>query len=143
MKTETKLELYLHPKQKDSWIQGFDLEKYLKDKGLIKRCLSLEDKVVKGWIKNPETYSEEYKNIHPFLWGSVEDCSGRRDVAYLYWHDGRVIVSWRWLEDRWHSNNPALLASSSSETLPSSDTSTLDSAIKICKENGLVIYKPL
>ena len=100
MKTETKLELYLHPKQKDSWIQGFDLEKYLKDKGLIKRCLSLEDKVVKGWIKNPETYSEEYKNIYPFLWGSIED-------------GDEVVVGWRWLEDGWYAHDPALLASSS------------------------------
>lgn len=106
-------ELYLHWKQSsgDGMI-GSDLEKHLEETGLVDRAFSLENEVVKGWIANPSTYPEEFKDKAVFLWKSKRASGDDRSVAYLIWDDRHVIVRWRWLEGGWHGNHPALLASS-------------------------------
>ena len=107
-----QLELYLHLKQRDGgWVSGFDLDQHLRDEGLYERTLSLEDTEVKGWLENPKTYPEEYKDKAVFLWKSQRDSGDCCRVAYLIWDDGRVIVGWHWLEYRWRGNYPVLLAS--------------------------------
>ena len=105
--------LYLAPGQQNGgWMKGFDLEKHLEETKLIDRAYSLEDELVKGWIANPSTYPEEFKKKAVFLWKSQRTSGSDREVAYLYWDDDRVIVSWDWLEDRWYGYDPVLLASS-------------------------------
>jgi len=105
--------LYLHNKQKNGgWIKGFDLDTYLKEEGLLNRCFSLEDEVVKGWLADSSTYPEEFKGKAVFLWRSQRASGGDRNVACLIWSDGQVIVRWDWLGDDWHGYNPVLLASS-------------------------------
>lgn len=105
--------LYLHDKQKnDGWINGSNLEKHLEETKLIDRCFSLEDELVKGWIANPSTYPEEFKDKAIFLWKSKRSSGGYTHVAYLYWRDDCVLVSWYWLERWWGGDHPALLASS-------------------------------
>ena len=109
-----KFELYLHPKQRKvgEWIGGFEFDKYLHENGLYERTLSLGDLEVKGGLENPETYPEEYRGKAVFLWKTQRGSGVRREVAYLVWHDGRVIVRWYWLVGRWDGDNPVLLASS-------------------------------
>ena len=42
---------------------------------------------------------------------STKRTSGdNRNVAYLIWNDGQVVVNWNWLDNRWNGNNPILLA---------------------------------
>ena len=107
------VELFRHEKQKNGgWIKGFELDKYLNEEGLIDRCFSVDDEIVKNWIKHPETYPEELKKVYPFLWKSQLASGDDRSVAYLVWDGGRVFVSWYWLENAWSGFNPVLLASS-------------------------------
>ncbi|MFH1473189.1 MAG: hypothetical protein ABIF06_02155, partial [bacterium] len=73
---------------------------------------SLDHPLVKGWIENPSTYPEEFKNKAIFLWKSKRASGSSRSVADLIWHDERVIVDWCWLGGRWDGDDPALLASS-------------------------------
>lgn len=115
MKTSPKkTELYLWDKQKSNeYSTGFEVETHLKETGLIERCLSLEDEIVKEWIKNPKTYPEEYKKVYPYLWKSTGGRRGFRRVACLDWYDARVVVNWHWLDSWWYGSDPALLASSS------------------------------
>jgi hypothetical protein len=106
-----KYQLYLHTTQeKGGWIKGFDLEAHLKETGLLERCFSLEDELVKNWIANPTSYPEEFKRKAIFLWGSRRDSGVDRSVAYLIWRDGEVLVDWSWLDNGWDGDNPALLA---------------------------------
>ena len=109
----TSYELYLAPSQRDGGsMKGFDLEKHLQGENLIDRTMSLEDEMVKGWIADPSTYPEEFKGKAVFLWKSQRNSGSDRIVAYLIWHDDRVVVNWHWLEDFWNGDNPVLLASS-------------------------------
>ena len=92
------------------WMGGFDLEEHLRKNNLIAQAYGLEDELVKGWIANPETYPEEFKNKAVFLWKSTQDLvDGHRSVRYLNWDDGRVVVRWRWLGFDWYGRGPALL----------------------------------
>jgi len=110
-----KFELYFHPKQKEQggWVGGFEFDKHLRETSRFECTRSLEDEEVKGWLENPETYPEEYRNKAIFLWKSLRDSGDVRYVAYLVWFSGRVFVRWRWLEGGWCGYDPVLLASSS------------------------------
>ncbi len=104
--------LYLHEKQKTApWISGYDLEAHLKKTGLIDRCFSLEDDLIKGWLANPSTYPEEFKGRWVNLWKSAQGRDGGRNVPCLSWDGGKVIVHWPWLSRDWGIHGPALLAS--------------------------------
>ncbi len=106
-------ELYFHPTQEGGGvIDGFELFRHLDQTGMIKRASSLESPEVKGWLDNPTTYPDEFKDKVVSLWGSVRESGGRRRVAYLVWYGDRVLVLWRWLGDDWRRDCPALLASS-------------------------------
>ena len=110
-----KFEHYFHPKQKEQggWVGGFEFDKHLRETSRFECTRSLEDEEVKGWLENPETYPEEYRNKAIFLWKSLRDSGDVRYVAYLVWFSGRVFVRWRWLEGGWCGYDPVLLASSS------------------------------
>jgi hypothetical protein len=46
------------------------------------------------------------------------DSGDDRNVAYLIWNDGKVLVNWNWLDNDWNGNNPALLANLIISLLP-------------------------
>ncbi|MDO8569452.1 MAG: hypothetical protein Q7R89_01545 [bacterium] len=108
---QSTFQLYLAPGQENGGtIRGYDLEKYLKEGGLMDRAFSLEDELVKGWIADPSTYPEELKGKAVFLWKSKRSSGDSTIVAYLCWNDGCVVVGWDWFGDWWHGRRPALLA---------------------------------
>lgn len=105
-------ELYLHPEQAiGGWIGGQELEAHLEETGRIKRALSSESPEVKGWIADPPSYPEEFKEKSVLLWGSRRDSGDLRFIAYLVWFDGKVLIRWDLLKIGWNHNDPALLAS--------------------------------
>ena len=104
--------LHLAPEQKKGgWITVTDMDEHLRKEKLIDRTMGLEDEVVKGWLADPSTYPEEFKNKAVFLWKSQRSSGGRR-IACLVWGGGRVIVSWDWLGCGLCGCGPVLLASS-------------------------------
>jgi len=106
-------EPYLAPGQQNgAWMKGFDLDKHLEETKLIDRTMSLDDELVKGWLADPSTYPEEFKNKAVFLWKSKRSSGDGAFVAFLFWRVGRVILIWRWLGGRWLGASPVLLASS-------------------------------
>ncbi|MEX2013320.1 MAG: hypothetical protein WD897_00170 [Parcubacteria group bacterium] len=104
-------ELYLHPKQTSGGVRGYDLERYLHKDGLFSRCRGLEDEKVQSWIVNPYSYPEELKGKVVFLWKTTRGFGNKREVAYLIWYEGRVIVDWCRLDLEWDDYLPALMAS--------------------------------
>ena len=85
-------------------MSGFRLYDYLSETGLIERCLSVGDPVVKGWCEHPETYSEQFRNFDPefdnkrvYLWKSTRHASDSLrtlEIAYLRISGDKVIVEW-------------------------------------------------
>ncbi len=109
--------LDLHPTQEDGEvIQGWDLEKYYDGPEFKGRHYSLESPEVKGWIRDPTTYPDEFKGKAVFLWESRRWFSGFRKVACLAWDGRHVGVRWCWLGHGWHRLGPALLASNSKQS---------------------------
>ncbi|TAL49346.1 hypothetical protein EPN83_01190 [Patescibacteria group bacterium] len=67
----TGIKLYFHPKQKEGGlIKGYDLEKHLRETGIINRCLSLKDEEVKGWLANP-TPTRKSSRVRTFSFGEA------------------------------------------------------------------------
>ncbi len=116
------IELYLHPKQKEGWVQGYELYQHLKDEKLLDDCLTLENLEE---IQNfgLEEFNKYFKNKYVFGWNSVRD----GDVPYLCGFGGEVVLHWYHLDYSWNALNPALRRKSSEiETKPSSEPETLD-----------------
>jgi len=111
----SKFKLFLHHEQGEhGGVTGLEIEHYLLATLLIFRALSLESPEVKGWIENPESYPDEFKDKTVFLWGSIIEFSdGSRSVKCLQWSKARnrVTVSQNSLEFEWSSRGPALLRS--------------------------------
>lgn len=110
-------EIYIAVDQENgNAMTGFDLERHLTIVGLMGRCASLEDLLIKGWIANPSTYPEELKKKNIFLWRHAVTSGGFRRVACLVWEPVhcRVEVKWRWLRHEWTAESPALLLRSRS-----------------------------
>jgi len=112
-------DLYLAPEQLcGGWINGLDLEKHLKESGLIDRTLSLDDQLVQNWIKSPSTFPKELKGKKLILWKSQDSTYSKELarkiplVAYLFWYCGRVLVDSWWLENPLSGKDPVLLSRS-------------------------------
>ena len=106
-------QLYLAPGQKDNGeMSGVDLERHLKDTGLVNLCFSGEDELVKSWIRDPSTFPEELKKRTAFLWKTYCD-DGSRRIGCLDWHPGLEKVLIRWIPIRGNNKfgyfRPALL----------------------------------
>ena len=93
--------------------------------------------------KNP-TFADEYKHTATH-W---QDAQGKWCFVAFYRWDGERYVFVRrcdsgWGDDWWFP----VVRKSSSQNLGTDNSALkpldLDSAIKICKENGLIVYKPL
>ena len=111
MVKKTGFILYLHYQQMyKGLVKGSNLAVYLVVSGLIDRCFSLRDSLIKGWIANPSTYPEKLKDKAVFLWNSRKQVSRTRHlVAYLIWDGRRVLVCWGWLGVGLAEDSPALL----------------------------------
>lgn len=105
------IELYLHPKQINGYIQGHELYQYLKDENLLEDCLTLED--LKDIQKlGLEEFNKYFKDKYVFAWKSVVGGS----VPCLVGGGGRVVLSWYWLDDDWGADSPALRRKSALST---------------------------
>ncbi|MFZ2522071.1 MAG: hypothetical protein WAX44_00405 [Minisyncoccia bacterium] len=118
MAAATKIyELYYHERQcNNSWVNGEDLEKYLRKEKPEVFQSSLDSELVKGWIAHPETYPEEFRKIHPCLWGSahhkklVYPSGTYRFVYCLSWSvGGEVVVKGRFVNEPFYHDCPALV----------------------------------
>ena len=111
MVKKTGFVLYHHYQQMyKGLVKGSNLAVYLVVSGLIDRCFSLRDSLIKGWIANPSTYPEKLKDKAVFLWNSRKQVSRTRHlVAYLIWDGRRVLVCWGWLGVGLAEDSPALL----------------------------------
>ena len=106
-----KCELYLAPGQQGGkQMKGIDLEEHLQKKNLISRVCGLDDRLIKEWIANPETYPEEFKSKDVFLWKVPQVRAGGYFIPYLYWNNGRVMWDCDWIGNIWDDDRPALLA---------------------------------
>ncbi len=104
----SKVELYLHDKQKDSGrIVGNYLYEHLKETDLLKTCLGLHD-AVEIQKKGIAAFRKLFGNKAVFCWKSVvRDRDDDLGVPYVYGDGGEVVVRWNWLVDDWRDRNPA------------------------------------
>lgn len=113
--SNVKVELYRHEAQGADrrGIDGEDLNKHIRETGLIGRCLSFEDEIVKGWIADPSTYPEEFKGMEVFLWKSRRKYGEHIEcIGCLVWRTNpKVVESWVSLSTRWCYDGPALVRS--------------------------------
>jgi hypothetical protein len=79
------------------FISGLSMERRLRKDGLIDRAFRLEDSLIQKWIKNDNTYPEQFRDSETIvcLWGSVSRIDGRRHVTALAWDsdDGLEITT--------------------------------------------------
>lgn len=143
------IELWLHPKQKDGYIEGNDLYAHLKENNLLESCLKLEDleEIQKLGI---DEFRKYFTGKWIYAWGTVRHRDGLLRVPCLYDVGDMVVLDWYWLDNDWIACNPALRVASTSSSTPQtsspqslSSLPSLESAIKVCKEAGYVIYKPI
>ena len=110
MGTNPVFTLYFHKEQKEGDLKGLDVLAHLRDAGLIGRCLSLEDEMVREWLDDPSTYPKEFKNKRPHLWGSTKLGPGEWPcVAFLMWDSDSVRMGWHWLEDKYSDEYELIL----------------------------------
>lgn len=131
-----KIELYLHPKQKEGYIEGNDLRKEVPN--------PLNANVLDFLLENPKLIPEEWKGKYIFFWGTIyRDSVGSLYVRYLYFHGGHWPASHRWLDDDWYGDYPlAVLASPSpSEPQTSSEPLNLEKRVEALEEQVSNIRK--
>ena len=108
----SSLRLYLTPSQvRGEHIIGLHVGSHLKEMKLFERTFSPEDEVIKGWIANPSTYPNKFKEKSVFLWNSERYSGGDCWFAFLVWKDDHVSVDWRRHGDSWGADDPILLTS--------------------------------
>ena len=108
-------QLYLAPGQRHGGsMTGYELDKHIKSEGLMDDTFSLNDPLVQGWIADPKTYPEEFKDKIIYLWKSQNSYRGSYGVMCLMWGGGeRVGECWARLDNRRDGNDYILLASNS------------------------------
>ncbi|KKP86025.1 hypothetical protein A3B84_01615 [Candidatus Nomurabacteria bacterium RIFCSPHIGHO2_02_FULL_35_13] len=100
---------WLHDDQNRGYVRGGVIYKYLKDTNTLGSCLSLQDGLVIQQ-KGVEIFRELFKGKKVFLWKSVVQLHHDNYllVPFLREEGGELVVHWRWLDDRWNLNDPAL-----------------------------------
>lgn len=107
----TRIELYLHQKQKDEVITGHDLLKHFEETDTLKDCANLQDALAiqKLGIK---MFRKIFGKNYVFCWKSVvRGRDGNLRVPYVNGAGGKVFLNWGWLDAKWHSYNPAVCLS--------------------------------
>lgn len=140
-----KLELFLTEKQKTEYIGGHVLRKELGENVMNANVLDF-------LLKNPELIPESWKKNSKgdinfiYFWGTVyRDSDDGLCVRSLCFSGGRWQTRYDYLGGGWDCSGPALRRASTlkSDTKPSSDTLTLESAFKIVKEAGFKIIQEM
>lgn len=98
-----KTELWLHPDQSSGWVQGRKILAHLEENGLLADCVG-EDELRAIQTRGIEFFRQHFADKAVFGWKTIRGI----DVPYLIGHGGGVMLSWRWLDYRWHANHPAL-----------------------------------
>ncbi len=108
------IEQWLHYGQKDGkYIEGNKIYNHLKKTDTLKTCLGLRD-LEEIQKKGIAFFRKHFKGKVVFGWaGIVRYRNGDLCVPCLCEHDGRVLLNWRWSDDAWHDDNPALRLASS------------------------------
>lgn len=106
-------------KSGESSIQGEEKLGRLKQVGQIR----LDAKIFQTLWENqhliPASWKEKISGntCRIFFDGSIlRHSNGLRYVLYLYWNDGEWNWNYRWLNDRWNTNNPSVVLASYSWT---------------------------
>jgi len=100
---EGRTELWLHDDQKNGWVQGRKILRYLTDTGLLASCADLDElKAVQS--KGIKFFRQHFAGKAPFAWRGVRDDY----VPYLVEDDGEVVLYWGRLGDFWSAGSPAL-----------------------------------
>jgi hypothetical protein len=133
------ISLYLSEKQKESWVEGNDLRKEIKN--------PLNANVLDYLLKNPTLIPEDWKGKYVYFWGTIYRYSGGGlYVRYLCWHDGGWDWGNYWLDDGWDCSFPAAVLASPLNLEPQNETllsDPLTEAIQRVKEAGYKIYKEI
>lgn len=104
--SQDNISLYLSAKQNKGSIEGNKLRKELADKPV------LNANVLDYLLAHPEVIPEEWKGKYLFFWGTIyRNSRGDLCVRYLYWYGSQWYWLYRWLDDDFDSDNPAVLAS--------------------------------
>ncbi|MCX6735616.1 MAG: hypothetical protein NTZ13_00860 [Candidatus Parcubacteria bacterium] len=106
-----KLLQWLHDGQKNGYVTGNTIHKFLKDYGMIKNCLGLRD--LEEIQKKGITFFRKYfKSKYVFGWKSVvrdlNGCFYTPSLFESFESDDIVELNWSWLGCGWNSNDPAL-----------------------------------
>lgn len=104
---------WLHEEQKNGRsMKGHKLYEYLKEKKMLKGCLSLRDgeEIQK---KGVAVFRKFFQGKAIFLWKSVvQNRGGNLRVPCLVENVGGVVVNWDWLDVDWNDACPALRCAS-------------------------------
>lgn len=102
----TKLALHLAPQQESGWINGLELNKSLKGKGLNATVLDY-------LLEHPDLIPEDWKEKYVYFHGTVyRDSGGDLCVRYLYFIGGHWQAGSDWLGYDWDVRNPAVVSAS-------------------------------
>lgn len=135
---EKSVELYLSEKQKTRYISGIDLREEMKDKNPVNLAF------LNFFVENPKFFPKEWRGRYVYGWGTiVRSDHGNLFVPYLCEGGCEVLLNWFWLDNDWDGYDPALRFASSVLGTPETRNLDLESAIRICKENNLKVYKEL
>lgn len=103
------VELWLHNYQKGGVIEGNCLYQHLKDTGILKTCLGLQDgeEIRK---KGVAVFRDIFEDKDVFLWKAVVlDDHNLLRVPYLCenYDEDEVVLRWRYLHLYWNTGHPA------------------------------------
>jgi hypothetical protein len=107
----TRLNLFLHPMQKDGSMRGNDLFEFFKEKKVSVLNASAWEYLKTNQNEIPESwkYSELKGAQYIFFWGTIDRSpSGDLYVRYLAWSGGNWLFSNFLLSGNWHEDFPAL-----------------------------------
>lgn len=130
-------ELWLAPNQEDGII-GTELQKLVPN--------PLNANVLDYLLENPTLIPEKWKDKCIYFWGTIyRNSDGDLYVRCLYWSGYRWDWSYCWLDGNFYGVDPAAVLASpkSLDTKPSLENLNLEQAIKVCKDNGLRVYREL
>ena len=103
-----RVEQWLHPKQKQGFVDGNEIHNFLKNNNLLAGCLGLSD-LLAIQARGIVFFRRHFVGKIPFGWRNpVRNHDGSLDVPYLIEDEGKVIVFWLWLGSLWDSDDPAL-----------------------------------
>ena len=96
-------ELWLHPEQKNEWVQGRKILAHLTDNALLEGCVGVPE-LQAIQARGLAFFRKHFRGKAVFGWRGV----GGGRVPCLFGVDGRVVLDWHWLDSDWDAVVPAL-----------------------------------